>query len=253
MPDDEAPAFDGLVVVGRIQNMNAPAEIGVLTVKAVHYPGSQQLILWLPQPGYQGYGDMRLVGPDGEIIETATVQSRLNGSVQILWDTLPWRPGAYRIEITHNDGWRHVLELEKLAEGVLPPASTPEPIPTPSEPRVYRDGFGNVIPDVDLELRQQVSETIARRFGRRLEYEGNFRAGVIVYVDGTRRIRFSHEMAGAPYKFAIDIPSVASWEAATGAPVSEREEIVQFVAEQVQREQASSWTFEIRDTEIVFR
>jgi hypothetical protein len=119
--------------------------------------------------------------------------------------------------------------------------------------RIYRDGAGNIIPNVDVELRKQASEAIARRFGRRLEYEGNFRAGIIVYVDSVRRIRFQHEMAGGDYKFIIDVPSVAHWEAATGAPLSERDEILRFVAEQVQREQASTWTFEIRDTEIAFR
>jgi len=213
-------------------------------------------VLWLPQSGYQGYGELRLIGPGGDAIEVATVRSRLNGSVQILWDTLPWPPGAYRVEITHEDGWRHVVELEKLAEGA--PAPLPEISPNleadpPAGPRVYRDGFGNVIPDADLELRKQAIETVAARFGRRIEYEGNFRAGVIIYIEGTRRIRFRHEMSGAPYKFSIDVPAASTWEAATGAPLSERDEILLFVAQQVQREQASSWDFEIRETEILFR
>jgi hypothetical protein len=250
----ETPAFEGPVAVGAVENISAPAEVGVPTVKTAHYPGSQQLQLWLPQSGYEGYGDVRVVGPDGEIVENATVRSRLNGSVQILWDTLPWPPGGYRIEITHDTGWRHVVALEKLPEGASIPAPTPMPEPeAPSGPRVYRDGFGNVIPDVDLELRKQAMETIANRFGRRLEYEGTYRAGVITYVEGARRIRFSHEMAADPYKFWIDVPSASAWEAATGAPVSEREEILLFVAQQVQREQASSWTFEIRETEILCR
>jgi len=251
---DETPAFEGPVVVGRIQNASAPAEIGVVTVKAVHYPGAQQLVLWLPQTGYQGYCDVSLTGPGGTLIEQASVRDRLNGSVQILWDTLPWRPGAYRIEITHANDWRHSVELEKLVEGAAPPPETPVIAAAPSspEPMVYRDGFGNILPDADLELRKKVIKDIARRFARRIEYEGNFRAGIIIYVDGARRIRFSHEMAGAPYHFFIDVPSASTWEAATGAPLSDRDEILLFVATQVQREQASTWTFEIRDTDIVF-
>ena len=251
---DEAPGFEGLVRVERIHNVDAPAEIGVLKVQHVHYPGTQQLTVWLPQSGYFGYRDWRIIGPHEVVIERAELRSRLNGSVQVLTDTLPWAPGAYRVEVAHDDGWRHVAVLEKLAEGVPAPKPNPAPPPPPSsEPRIYRDGSGNIIPNVDLELRKRANEAIARRFGRYLEYEGNFRAGVIIYVDGERRIRFQHEMAGGAYKFIIDVPPVAHWEAQTGTPLSERDEIVRFVAERVQREQASSWTFEIRATEIAFR
>lgn len=49
------------------------------------------------------------------------------------------------------------------------------------------------------------------------------------------------------------MPPAKYWEAQTGTPLSERDEIVRFVAEQVQREQASDWTFEIRENEIAFR
>lgn len=253
---DETDAFEGFILVGRIHNIAAPAGIGLLTVKHVHYPGSQQLIVWLPQSGYDRYADFVLTDAGERVIEHTPVRSRLNGSVQFLTDTLPWRPGLYRIEISHEDGWRHVVDLEKLAEGMAAPA--PEPPPRPpaepsSEPRIYRDGAGNIIPNLDVELRKQAIEDLSRRFGRRLEYEGSYRAGVVIYVDGARRIRFSHEMAAAPYKFMIDVPPAAAWEAATGAPLSERDDIIRFLAEQVQREQASTWTFEIRETEILFR
>src|SRR5512147_781965 len=131
----EAPAFEGPVVIGAIQNIAAPAEIGVLTAKAVHYPGAQQLVLWLPQSGYEGYGELSLVGPESDIVERASVRSRLNGSVQILWDTLSWPPGAYRIEIAHGAGWRHVLELQKLPEGAAAPAPEIAPAEAEAGPR----------------------------------------------------------------------------------------------------------------------
>lgn len=252
---DEAPAFEGRVDVGRIHNIDAPPDTGVLRVKHVRYPGTQQLTVWLPQHGYFGYLGWRLVGPDGSILENVELRSRLNGTVRILTDTRPWPPGAYRIEVTHEAGWRHVAELEKLREDAPTPEPPPPPRPEPAsaEPVVYRDGAGAVTPNLDLEIRAQALEKIARRFGRCLEYEDNFRAGVIIYVDGERRIRFQHEMAGGGYKFIIDVPPAKHWEVQTGTPLAERDEIVRFVAEQVQREQASSWTFEIRDTEIAFR
>lgn len=252
---DEAPAFEGRVDVGQIHNINAPAEIGVLHIKYVRYPGTQQLTVWLPQHGYFGYRNWRLIGPGERVLEDVELRSRLNGTVQILTDTLPWPPGAYRIEVTHEGGWRHVAELEKFPEDAPAPKPPPAPLPEPvsSEPIVYRDGAGNIIPNLDLEMRAQALEKIVRRFGRYLEYEGNYRAGVIVYVDGDRRIRFQHEMAGGSYKFIIDVPPAKYWEAQTGTPLSERDEIVRFVAEQVQREQASDWTFEIRENEIAFR
>lgn len=250
--------FEGVVTIGPIANIAAPPDVGLLTLKTAHYPGAQQLILWLPQSGYSGYRDVQLMGADGAVIESAAVRDRLNGSVQILWDTLAWPPGRYRIEIGHEAGWRHVAELEKLEAGVAAPAP-PAPAPEPAQdaPRIYRDGFGQIMPNVDLDIRAQAQEKMAQvfaeKFGPRLEYEGNFRGGTIIYIDGARRIRFWHEMAGAPYKFFIDIPSAEQWEAATQTPLAERDAIVRFVAETVQREQASSWTFEIRDTDILFR
>jgi len=49
-------------------------------LRFVHYPGAQQLILWLPQSGYHGYGDVT-VTHNGALIEKATLRDRLNGSV----------------------------------------------------------------------------------------------------------------------------------------------------------------------------
>ena len=108
---EEPPTHEGHVVIGDIRTLDAPPEIGVLTLRFVHYPGAQQLILWLPQSGYHGYGDVT-VTHNGAVIERAPVRSRLNGSVQILWDTLPWAPGSYLIVITHDDGWRHEAALQ---------------------------------------------------------------------------------------------------------------------------------------------
>lgn len=249
---EDQPTFEGQVVIGDIRTLDAPEGVGLLTLKFVHYPGSQQLILWLPQSGYHGYGELSVTRGD-DVLERGPVRDRLNGSVQILFDTLSWPPGDYAIVITHDEGWRHEAALRKLPAGIALPASEPLPLsPTPSEPIVYRDGFGNVIPEVDLEIRGRAQVEVERKFGRRVEYEGTSRAGSVIYIDPVHRIVFSNEMCGGDVKVAIDIPPADTWEAATGAPLSMRDEIVTFVAERVQREQASTWRYRITDTSIEF-
>ena len=107
-------------------------------------------------------------------------------------------------------------------------------------------------PDFDLVLRQQVLAALSRRWQRRLAFEGNVRAGTVVYIDGERQIRFWHEMGGGDCKLYINLPAEAQWAAATGTPLSERDEIVRFVAERVQQEKASGWRYEISAAAIEF-
>jgi len=257
MAADAEQVFDGQIALEDPVNEGAPDDADVLKARFVHYPGSQQLMVWLPSSGYDGYGGLRVSGPAG-LVEAATVRERLNGSVQILWNTLAWPPGDYRIEIDRLDGGRHVLVLRKLEEGVPLPA----PPPAPPEPElfkrnergeiIYRDGAGAIVPDADRALREEATARLVRRFGRRLEFEGNFRAGSIHYVEGDRRITFWHEMGGGGCHMFIDLPPPEKWEAATGAPLREREDIVNFVAEETRRRQAPSWTYKITNTEISF-
>jgi hypothetical protein len=251
MSEDDT-AHEGQIAIGGIHTPDGPPDLKPPTVKFVHYPGSQQLILWLPKPGYQGHADLTVTRGD-EIVEQGPVMSRLNGSVQILFATLTWPPGDYRITITHEDGWRHEVALQKLPEGQPLPVEPPPPSPPPSnEPIIYRDGFGKEIPNADLDLRDKVLGDIARKFGRRLEYEGNYRAGTIHFLEGERRISFWHEMAGGEMKFFIDIPTEEHWESRTGTPLSEREEIIDFVARRVQQDQAPNWSYRITPNSIDF-
>ncbi len=247
--------FEGEIVLEEPANVGAPEDAPQLSKQFVRYPGYQQLILWLPQPGRPNYAELRIIGPDGTAIEQAPVSSRLNGSVQILTDTFSWPPGAYRVEIDHVDGWRHELRMEKLEEGVAAPKPLAPPAheekPSDAE-RIYRDGFGNVIPNLDLEMRTRAMETIVAKFLRRLEFEGNARAGVIIYIEGERRIRFQHEMCIGRVKFSIDLPRPQYWEAQTGTPLADRDDIVDFVARETRRTQASSWDYEIHEDRIDF-
>ena len=244
--------FDGDLVLAPAQNEGAPEGTGLLRAKTAVYPGAQQLILWLPADGWSGYEALRITGPEGALMEEGPLTARLNGRVQILLDTYPWPPGAYRVEITHAAGWAHTLTLQKLEEGVAPP---PDPAPPPEAskgPFVYRDGFGNIIPDTDLEMREAALKRIAARFSRRLEFEGNARAGTIIYIDGDIRLRFYHEMCMRPVHFSIDVPPADKWEATTGQPLSERDYILNFLAEETRRCQAPSFKTIIHDNRIDF-
>jgi hypothetical protein len=245
--------FEGQIVLGTPANRAAVAGTPVLTAKFVHYTGSQQLILWLPQDGWSGYHTFRIRGPRGERLEDTEVTARLNGRVQILVDTYPWAPGDYLIEITHREGWSHELSLTKLEEGVASPAPKPPAAPpSDGKPIVYRDGAGKVLPNLDLEMRARELDRLAARFSRRLEFEGNFRAGTIIYIEGDIRITFYHEMCGGGVHFSIDVPVAETWEAATGRPLAERDDIIAFVAAETQRRQARTWNYIIRDNRIDF-
>jgi hypothetical protein len=245
--------FEGEIVLGEPANRSAPASIGALKARFVRYDGCQQITLWLPQDGYSGYGTFRIWGPGGARLEEEDVTRRLNGRVQILIDIYPWPPGDYTIVILHREGWSHELSLTKLEEGAAPPMLEPPPPPeVRSEPIVYRDGTGKILPDLDLEMRAKGLARLAARFSRRLEFEGNFRAGTIHYIEGDIRLSFYHEMCGGGVHFRIDIPPPERWEAATGCPLAERDDIIAFLAEETQRRQARTWNYVILADRIDF-
>lgn len=254
----------GIIELGIIENVGENAtEIEQIKARFVHYPDCQQLTIWLPQYGWQGYGKIRLIDlKNQKIMDERLVTDRLNGGVQILWDTLPMEPSDYIIEIEHPKGGKHVLHFTKfkfkkvkVAKAVLPKATARKPKKddfTVEPAPVYRDGFGNIMPNEDEIIREKAWKNINAMFTRHLEYDGNFRGGTITYFEGDLRITFSHEMYGGKYHFGIDIPSESQWEAQTNTPLNRRQEIIEFVAQMVQREQASSWKYEIRDTDIAY-
>lgn len=248
-----AHGFEGEIDLSEPVNAGAPDGVGVLKTKFVRYDGCQQLTLWLPQDGYAGYERLRIRQTGGDWIEDAVLTSRLNGRIQILIDTFPWPPGRYRVEITHRDGWSHELRLEKLEAGIAAPQPDPPPIPaSDGQPIVYRDGTGKVLPNYDLDLRAKELTRLADRFGRQLEFEGNYRAGTIIYIEGGTRLRFYHEMCGGGVHFSIDIPVAEKWESETGRPLADRDDIVAFVAAETQRTKARSWNYVIRADRIDF-
>ena len=120
------------------------------------------------------------------------------------------------------------------------------------KPIVYKDGFGNLIPDEDLILREKLNKELERKFSRRIEYTGNVRVGTVIYIDSDTRIEFNNEMGGGNCMVFIDIPTEAQWEAATKTPLERRKDILEYMAIVVQVQQASNCYFEIKENEIGF-
>lgn len=224
-------------------------------IKFVHYPDCQQMIIWLPRPGAE-YSNARLQSvTTGKLVEEWPVNQKLSGAIQILWDTLPTSPGEYRLEIEHGSGAVHFIEFIKYPEGVKieePPEEKKEPEETSNLPIEYKDGFGNIIVNEDLELRKKVLSDIARKFSRYIEYQSAGRAGTVFYIDNETRIPFSYELGGGKCVAYIDIPGENEWEKATKTSLGRREEIISFLAANVQARQASNCRIEISNTAISF-
>ncbi|MEP7320977.1 MAG: hypothetical protein ABI761_03620 [Saprospiraceae bacterium] len=259
--------FFGPVVLQNIENILGPDSSMFVPLKEnqvsiVHYPDCQQLIIWLNYPGSE-YSMIRWFDEKRKNLEEYPVSDRLNGSIQLIWDTLPFAPGKYAIEIDWKQECKHIIHIEKKTES-LPieesqaiNKSIVEPIAPVIESSgadyiVYKDGFGNVIPNEDLILREKLIGELTNRFSRRLEFRGNFRSGYITYIEGDTRIEFIHEMGGGGCAFYIEIPTVTNWEKETGHPLNKRDQILQFMAEQIYAKENKHFTYQILDASINF-
>jgi hypothetical protein len=162
--------YNGFIVLGKAENTgNNYDKIGLLTAKFVHYPDCQQLIIWLPESGIEGYENYKLTDiSSNTTIESGKVEERLNGSVQLLFDTLCLKDSKYILEIEHPKGGVHVLHFQKHAEATNSNADNvdenPESRNTDTAIKVYKDGMGNIIPDEDILLREKINAQLSQSF-----------------------------------------------------------------------------------------
>ncbi|MBL0023907.1 MAG: hypothetical protein IPO98_02325 [Saprospiraceae bacterium] len=260
--------FYGIVSMISLENVCPPAfELSQKTdtdsfltenhIKIVHYPDCQQLIIWLPADGSL-YRDMVFSDQiSGDEIWRKDINGILSGSIQIILDTLPIEPGELTIKIYKNNGLTHKIYLKKYEEGVFPelPVSAPEVESTEDRPYiVYRDGFGNILPNEDLILRDNAIQEMVRKFTRKVTFEDSGRSSKVIYIDGDKSASFYSEMGGGNCLFYIDIPTKDTWERETGFRLAERDDIILFVAENTLRAQTNSSGahFKIEDRWIIF-
>lgn len=154
---------NGIIELGTIENTGDNADqLGILQAQFVHYADCQQLQVWLPELGRNGYGSYRIIDKNTQtIIEIALVEDKLSGSIKMLFDTLGLPDSDYVLEIDHPKGGKHVLHFQKFAENFIPQKPKPiEPVAEKSDTlwRVYKDGFGNPIPNEDQILRENAQK-----------------------------------------------------------------------------------------------
>jgi hypothetical protein len=249
-----AASFFGIVSMTSLQNVWLSTDINVdktesdfflteASIKFVHYPDCQQLIIWLPT-NWVAYKDMSIsTQPSGTEVWRKEIREIINGSIQIILDTLPFPPGDISIKIVKIDGLQHIINLKKHEENFVPEVSV-QPIGVQQDdyrpPIVYRDGFGNILPDQDLLMREELMKDLVRKFSRKVVFENMGRSNNVLYEDGEKSFSFWSEFGSGGCLFYISIPTAETWEKQTGFSLAERYEIIQFVATETLRAQTSS-------------
>ena len=189
--------YEGVIEITKIKNSDdAAGSLGTLTARFVRYPASQQLSLWLPENGRNYKGNFRILNSNSQlVIEQNSVADSVNGSILLTWDTLSWPAGEYRLEIEHPEGGEHRLYFKKWPEGIyfpkdkiveMPVATAQSPslvsdlfppaVQNSAEPdttwNVYKDSYGNVIPNPDQILREELNTKLHGVFDKLSESYG---------------------------------------------------------------------------------
>ena len=81
----------------------------------------------------------------------------------------------------------------------------------------------------------------------KLTYINQGRVGRVVYSDPISSIRFDFEFGGGNCVAIIFVPSIDSWVTETQRPLSDRDEILLFVARQSLQDQVSNGSYKIMD------
>lgn len=82
---------------------------------------------------------------------------------------------------------------------------------------------------------------------RKLEYIYDGRSGHVVYTDEQGTIQLYYEFGGGDCVAIINIPTEEEWTSTTHRPLSERNAILTFIAEQAIRDQAPNCYYKFTD------
>lgn len=261
--DNEPLNFYGIIEITAVRNQdgdsrNEPQKIPDLLeshVRIVHYPDCQQLLIWLPEDGWTYKTFTITTEGSHEPIYQCPVNHLLNGSIKLVLDTLFIPEGNYVISIEHQNGSTHQIEFKKFPEGEFPTKAVSTKAPEAEEdssPTLYKDGFGNEMPNEDLNLRAVALEHLYKTFTRRVEYRSFGRSGEVIYNEGDRKITFYMEMGGGDCVFYLDVPTAKDWEQRTGFSAEERDRILEFVASTTGRDQAPSCSYIVQQDAILY-
>jgi hypothetical protein len=81
----------------------------------------------------------------------------------------------------------------------------------------------------------------------KLEYTSMGRYGYVLYKDNSGELRFYYEFGGGHVVAIINVPSPAEWSEETNRPLTERDQILAFVAKQATQDQVRDGYYEIKD------
>lgn len=82
---------------------------------------------------------------------------------------------------------------------------------------------------------------------RKLDYIYDGRSGHVVYSDEQGIIRLYYEFGAGNCVAMINVPTVEEWTTVTNRPVSDRDAILTFIAEQAISDQASNCSYRFSD------
>ena len=262
--EDETEYF-GKCVLTHVVNYKDPAiekapkakeingEVKFNQVQIIHYPDCQQLVFHMPEYAWDAHELCLFDKVKQEEIFRMPVRNKLNGSTMIVLDTLTYKPGFYRITASWQNGWTHELHFIKMIPG-FPFEKINQQLPADLTV-VQNDEENNQAESKEIEIqnkirhRQETLNKIQQKLEtslyKRVAYFQDGRGGTIKYFDRYITISFGWEFAGGNGLVIIFITEIAYWEASTKTPLSERDEILEFVALSVIRDKAPGCIYEI--------
>ncbi len=260
--DNEGNLYFGKIIVESIENINSKSSTELknpftdTNIKFVHYPDCQQIIIWLPEY-FTNYDKIYIIDiATSQMIYNHSINKIINGSVQIIIDSLFIHPGKFFIKILGLSGCIHQILIKKLSENEDQPVveiKLDSETKDNNDPILYKNGFGNILPNEDLDLREKIKIKTLGKVFRFVEYVSQGREGEVIYHEGFKSIRFYMEFGGNDVVFILNIPAPEEWESQTGFPLDEREEIIHYVAKITQKDQGPSCDYVIHEKEILYK
>ncbi len=251
-------------------NINLDPSTKGVSVQFSRYNDNQQIVLWLPTSGWNDYSVYKLFYNKIEF-ESNHVKQKLNGEIQMVWDTSEWSSGSYLLEIYQHEIVKHSLKFEKdesptshypYDSGVIQSDTLKDYKSNLNKLSIPNQSANsdNEWSDEELAIREQANNMLIQAFSNLnkkekepfLEFDEQGRSGTIYYIENKHRIPFYYEFGGGEVQVIINTPTSKDWEIATGLPLNERRRVLLTIASGVIHKKAPGWRFEIEEDNISF-